>query len=290
MLVGASSDAPTRVYRAVMRMRRWGIGIAVVGVLVALAGCGTSSTGASVSIKTLQAAADNTTSAGSYRYEIEEIIRSNGDTVTITGTGSSSEDGKAAAAQLDIPKVGTVEYRFIGHVMYIDASGVPALAAKLPAGKQWLSVDVEALSGVGLDQLSDEAKSSSPSSGLKFLDSLSGDPENLGSETVNGQRTTHYRGTLDYAKLGDSIKDEKVKAQLAKLGPVPVDVWVDGDDHVVKLHMKLDAAAFSSTMPDGSVELTMTITDIDEPVVVEAPPADQVVDFASLFGKSGVSI
>jgi len=34
----------------------------------------------------------------------------------------------------------------------------------------------------------------------------------------------------------------------------------------------------------------MTITDIDEPVVVEAPPADQVVDFARLLGKSGVSI
>ena len=34
----------------------------------------------------------------------------------------------------------------------------------------------------------------------------------------------------------------------------------------------------------------MTISDIDAPVVVEAPPADQVVDFSSLLGTSGVSI
>ena len=173
--------------------------------------------------------------------------------------------------------------------MYVDASASPTLASRLPAGKHWVSIDLDALGG-DLDQLYESAQSSSPNSGLKFLDSLSGDPENLGTETVNGQPATHYRGTLDYGKLGDTVKDEKVKAQLAKLGPVPVDVWIDGDDHVVKLHMKIDAAAFSSTASDGSVELTMTISDIDEPVAVVAPPADQVVDFSSLFGKSGVSI
>jgi hypothetical protein len=290
MLVGASSDAPTRVYRAVVRTRRLGIGVAAIGLLVALAGCGTSSIDASVSIKTLQAAADNTQSAESYRYDIEETVRSNGETVTITGTGTTSEDGKASTVYLDIPKVGSIEYRLIDRVIYMDASGFPALASQLPAGKQWVSIDLDTLAGGDLDQLYESAQSSSPNSGLKFLDSLSGDPENLGTETVNGQRTTHYRGTLDYRKLGDKIKDEKVKAQLAKLGPVPVDVWIDGDDHVVKMHMKLDAAAFSSTAPDGSVELTMTISDIDEPVVVVAPPADQVVDFSSLFGKSGVSV
>lgn len=290
MQVGASSDAPTRVYRAVMRMRRVLLGIAAIGVVVALAGCGTSSTGASVSIKTLQAAADNTQSAGSYRYDLEETVRANGETVTITGTGTSTEDGKASTAHLEIPKVGSIEYRLIDGVMYIDASAFPALASRLPAGKQWLSLDLEALSGTDLAGLYDQAQSSSPNSGLKFLEGLSGDPENLGTETVNGQRATHYRGTIDYGKLGDSVTSEKVKAQLAKLGPVPVDVWIDGDDHIVKMHMKIDASAFSSTATSGTVEFTMTITDIDEPVVVEAPPADQVIDFSSLFGKSGVSI
>jgi hypothetical protein len=278
-----------------MRTRRITLGIAVTGAVVALAGCGASSTdasstGASISIKTLQSAADNTRSAESYRYDIEETIQSNGRTVTITGSGTASEDGKAATVLLDIPSLGTVEYRLIDGVIYIDATAVPVLAAKLPAGKRWLSIDPRSLRGVDLQGLTDQAQRSSPTSGLRFLDSLSGDPENLGTETVNGEPATHYRGTLDYGKLGADIKDEKVKAHLAKLGPVPVDVWIDGDDHVVKLHLKIDAAAFSPTAPDGSVELTMTISDIDEPVVVEAPPADQVVDFTSLLGKSGVSI
>ncbi len=135
------------------------------------------------------------------------------------------------------------------------------------------------------DGLSKQAERSTPSSGLQFLQGLSGVPDDLGTETVNGERTTHYRGTLDYDKLPDSITDEELKGQLAKLGDVPVDVWINDDDEVVKLHMKIDASAFaSSSTASGSVEITMTITDIDEPVEVVAPPADEVVDFFSVFG------
>ena len=90
---------------------------------------------------------DNTTSAGSYRYEVEETIRSNGETTTITGSGTTSEDGKASTVHLDIPKVGSIEYRLIDRVMYMDAGAFPALASRLPAGKQWVSVDLDSLGG-----------------------------------------------------------------------------------------------------------------------------------------------
>ena len=108
----------------------------------------------------------------------------------------------------------------------------------MPEGKRWLSIDPEALGGVDFDGLSKQAERSTPSSGLQFLQGLSGVPDDLGSETVNGEHTTHYRGTLDYDKLPDSIADEELEGQLAKLGDVPVDVWINDDDEVVKLHMK----------------------------------------------------
>ena len=189
--------------------------------------------------------------------------------------------------QLDLPGIGEVEYRFVDGVMYVDTAGSAELSSAMPEGKRWLSIDAEALGGSNFDGLSKQAERSTPSSGLRFLQGLSGVPDDLGTETVNGERSTHYRGRLDYDKLPDSITNDEVKGELAKLGDVPVDVWINGDDEVVKLHMKIDASAFaSSSAASGNVEITMRITDIDGPVEVVAPPADEVVDFFSVFGQN----
>ena len=79
----------------VRRVRRGVLAVVATLAVVALAGCGTSNSDASVSIKTLQAAADNTQAAESYSFELEETIHANGRTVTVTGTGATSDDGKA---------------------------------------------------------------------------------------------------------------------------------------------------------------------------------------------------
>ena len=73
--------------------------------------------------------------------------------------------------------------------------------------------------------------------------------------------------------------------QLAKLGTVPADVWIDDDDRVVKMHMTIDARLALGAAA-GTAELTMEITDFGGPSTCRRRPADQTVDFSSLAGVS----
>ena len=53
-----------------------------------------------------------------------------------------------------------------------------APSTKLPDGKQWVSVDLDALksaSGNSLGSLFDQAQSTGPTEGLEYLQGLSGD-------------------------------------------------------------------------------------------------------------------
>ena len=53
---------------------------------------------------------------------------------------------------------------------------------------------------------------------------------------------------------------------------MPADVWIDGQDRVVKMHMTIDGSAFGGTGSGGTAELTMEISDFGVPVDVQAPP------------------
>jgi hypothetical protein len=57
-------------------------------------------------------------------------------------------------------------------------------------------------------------------------------------------------------------------------------VCIDGNDRVVKMHLTMDASGFGAGA--GTAEVTMQITDFGVPVDVQAPPADQTVDFSEL--------
>jgi hypothetical protein len=66
-----------------------------------------------------------------------------------------------------------------------------------------------------------------------------------------------------------------------------VDVWIGDDDGLVRqIRMSYDAGQNGQ---QGSVLLTMTMTDWGTDVSVDAPPDDQVFDateLAATFGKS----
>ncbi len=65
---------------------------------------------------------------------------------------------------------------------------------------------------------------------------------------------------------------------------MPADVWIDDNDRVVKMHFTMDASGFG--VGAGTAEVTMEITDFGVPVDVQAPPADQTVDFSELGSLS----
>jgi hypothetical protein len=266
--------------------RRGALGAIVLALAMTVAACGGGGGGdAAVSIRTLQAAASNSQAAESSRFTMDMSIDVDGAPMTVTVDGVMAGDGKNGELKVSAPVVGGIEERVVDGVVYMDLGAIPGASAKL-GDKQWVKLDPAQLAQQGgmFGDLANQAESSSPKQGLEYLQGLSGDVQNLGQEDVDGQPTTHYRGTIDDTKLLGQLPDASAATRdaLGKLGSTPVDVWIDGQDRVVKMHLTMDASAFGSGA--GTAQVDMHLSDFGVPVDVQAPPADQTVDFAQLGG------
>src|SRR3569833_4353417 len=99
--------------------------------------------------------------------------------------------------------------------------------------------------------------SQSPADALKQLEA-SGHAKKVGEETLNGVRTTRYVATIDAAKAA------KVSGALhTTVRYDPVDVWVDGDGHVVKEHVAYTAGT-TATSPSTRPVMNLTLTSYGE--------------------------
>ncbi|MDI6519498.1 DUF1396 domain-containing protein [Streptomyces coelicoflavus] len=189
---------------------------------------------------------------------------------------------------LDQGAEGTAEIRLVDKAMYIG--GGPE-AAKEMDGKRWIKFD---LSGTGVDEQMNQMGSASqadknPATESTFLTGAK-DVEKVGTETVEGVKTTHYKGTVSLADLEKSIGDEdeatrekreKSLEQYEKLGvdKLTMDMWVDGDDQTKQFRMRADA-------DKGPLDMTFTFLGVNEPVKVSAPPAAEVADLAEMMKEA----
>jgi hypothetical protein len=181
-----------------------------------------------------------------------------------------------------------IETRTVDGVAYVH------LPVGLPSGKEWVSVDTTQLGDVGSSGGSSAlgiGGGASPTKILAYLEKVSNGVEKVGTETVRGVETTHYRANVDLTKAVDKegvpralhdAMDEIADA----VGTIPVDVFIDGDGLLRREQLAMDFASFlpggsrrSSGATDGAPTITMTLDlyDFGTPVDVEAPPADQVV-------------
>lgn len=182
---------------------------------------------------------------------------------------------------------GTVQLRIVGKALYINGG---AGTAKEMGGKSWLKLGTSALGGVANDlsanMTSAAGADKSPAAEAAFLAGAK-DVKKVGTETVDGVRTTHYVGkvTLDDVKAAAKSEDkaagerrEKSVEQYEKLGvdALTMDMWVDGDDHAKQFRMRGEA-------DKGPLDMTVTFLDVNEPVTVTAPPAKDTTDLAELM-------
>jgi hypothetical protein len=177
-----------------------------------------------------------------------------------------------------------------GLVMYMR---MPFIADKLPAGKEWVRIDLAQaaaqLPGVDVDQFLQFA-GHGPESTLDYLRAVSGPITPVGVETVRGESATRYSTTIDVRKYGnlatgeakerlDSMLDQLV-AQTG-LDAIPVDVWIGEDGLVRRLEM-----TFAMTQP-GSTErleasMTFELFDYGKPVEIILPLESETVDVSAL--------
>ncbi len=231
-------------------------------------------------------AAKNTEDITSFRYRM---------------TGRTPEEGriKAEAGMRTKPTVamsmkvtaldqgadGTAEIRLVDKVMYI---GGGAAAAEMLDGKSWMKIDMSSLGaekGIGNSPLGGQAKKN-PADQSTFLTG-SKDVKEIGTETVDGVETTHYKGTVTMMELRKSLQDEDDATlerrfdQFMDLGvdKLTMDMWIDGEDHTKQFRMRGDA-------DKGPLDMTITFLDYNKPVTVEAPPAKDTVDLAEMMADA----
>ncbi len=178
-----------------------------------------------------------------------------------------------------------------GDVVYLR---FPPIAKELPDGKTWVKGNAKELSQSGTTGL-DQAGSLSGIDArdvFGLLEGVSGTIESVGSEDVRGVTTSHYRATLDPAKLTalvpadqrESLGGVDEAAKQAGLDELPIDVWVDGEGRVRKLSIDLDAKLPGSE-ESLQASLVIEVYDYGMPLELELPPADQVADAATLKPK-----
>jgi hypothetical protein len=265
------------------RVVRWGLAGVLLALALVAAGCGS---GGSLALDPVASAADRTLDKGTGRFALQTAFtlpllgRA-----TVSGEGSFDNAKQAMDVTLNIHGVGagmpsSLELRLLQQAMYVQLEGLPA-GGQLPKGKSWVKVDLEgALKKLGVD-LANLGGGQSPTGVLAQLRG-STNTQKVGTETIDGVRTTHYRGTVDVQDALDqaTAKERKTLQRLldeAKAHGVDAtsttfDVWV-GDDGLVR----------RLTQRVGSVgHLTMTFSDYGEPVHIEAPGADATVDLSDL--------
>jgi hypothetical protein len=221
--------------------------------LSACGGGGSKSTTTSAAANPLAAAVTKTQQAGSEDMTLAAKVTLNGgQEFTLDGKGvydQQSERGDLNG-KLGLASSGTtpVEELFDHTNVYLRSAVIAGLAG---SGKPWLKIDLAksgSLFGVDLNALAGET----PGDALARLASATA-VETVGDETVDGTSTTHYQATIAAS---------------------PVDVWVDDQGLIRKVH--LDYTTKSAKSSGAHIVVDMSLSNFGVDVKATPPPASQV--------------
>jgi hypothetical protein len=172
--------------------------------------------------------------------------------------------------------------RVVDGVVYMSLESLPPAAREFfdqrMQGKHWIKVDPASL-GVSPDA----GGSAFGGDAGSTIGSLRGvdDVTRVGTENVRGVPTTHYRGVIDMAKAISKLPprlQDQVRG-MPGFGDTDwkVNAWVDEDGVLRKTSIDVDSAKMR-------VSEVFELYDFGTPVDLTAPPADDVVDFTTVFG------
>lgn len=140
--------------------------------------------------------------------------------------------------------------------------------------KPWIGLDAKEL-GIDARQLA-ASQGVDPTAGLDILQGLSTNATVVGTEQVKGVKTTHYKGTAEFAALAKKLAPKQAADAKKLFGAkqtMPVDVWLDEQGRARRMDL-----AFSTNQ--SGVSMTMKtqyyFMKFGEPVTITPPPASQV--------------
>jgi hypothetical protein len=172
-----------------------------------------------------------------------------GDTPAVAGVVSGGMAGEGT------------EVRLVDGVLYARVPG-------LSNGK-FLKLDLGGFGGFGaefgkLDSLAD------PLSAFEEYDDVISSVTLVGTDTIDGEATEHYRVRIDPSKLKDLKADDRLSARHGLPKNVSFDLWVGKDDNLVrKLVVDLPHTG----------EMSLRASDWGDDVHIVAPKPSEVTDF-----------
>lgn len=183
---------------------------------------------------------------------------------------------------------GEVDMIFEGVVLYMK---MPFLTQLVTEDRPWLKLDLEAARRAGRPDLAQlvQLGQSDPTQLLELLHGATKDADDLGEAELRGASTTHYTMTLDLRRAIEQASQDarsSVESLVARSGSVrlPADVWIDEQGRMRKMVYVVRLASSGESSRD-SMTVTMELYEFGIDVVVEAPPADQVVDLLALLDQ-----
>lgn len=229
----------------------------------------------------VQAAKEGTNESQSVKFTME--LGASGRQMTATGEALFA--GADTAMAISVQGQGNnVEMRMVDNTVYMN---MPELASAT-GGKTWVK-----MSGDGNDtnqlaqQFGGTFDQSDPRNMLGWIEQA-GDITKSEETTLDGQDVTHYWIDLDYAKIAEQVgpnagvTKDQAKTATGKVGKLPMEVWLDGDNLPVQMSMDLGKVAEATGAPaQGGSSMVIKYTDWGGPVNVQAPPADQIAETPS---------
>ena len=222
-------------------------------------------------------------------------------TVTISGTTASGTDGAATlAGQVEfspVPQMSmtsklegqTLSTIFVGTLVYLN---YPALSAEL-GGKPWAEIDLSKASALGaLSPIPLSTVTYNPVNSIAAL-VASGAVTKVGTASVDGQQTTHYRGTLNASQLPQKSGSvaHLTAAQLSSLTQVlqqsgtsseTVDLWVGANG------LPVEVKSVARTL-DSETTSDLHLSGWGQAVKIGAPPSSEVYDMTGQLASAGAS-
>ncbi|MDP2674690.1 MAG: hypothetical protein Q8Q00_07265 [Dehalococcoidia bacterium] len=181
-------------------------------------------------------------------------------------------------ATMDVTGLGTFEMLLLGKVLFMNMPG---------QGWVQISLDDAGLSELGLDPSTFENLMTDHSmvDYQKLIESIGGDVQDMGQETVDGDTFQHYHTAMDFGDMAGAFSDAFGATSDLGLesvsGPLTLDVWVDPD---TTLPHKIAAnGEFAFGAGSMAFDATMRFFGYNEPVEIPGAPPD-AVPFALLGG------
>jgi len=177
--------------------------------------------------------------------------------------------------------LGEMEFRQVGDRAYARGG---FFGLMLGSETAWISMPADD----GADfEAGFESAPTDPHDVLASYEGAAATVENLGDESVNGLRATHYRVLVDATKLMEERSPDEVaefaQSGLPVIGDLPIELWITEEGYLVRMNLEIDGSGAESI--DGQFEtmkLTFDMYDINGPVTIEKPPAGDVTPIEEL--------